>query len=249
LPGTLCDAELWQHQTQHLADIAAPSIGDAGRGESIAGMAERVLEVAPSRFALAGLSMGGIVAFEILRRAPERVVGLALLNTNPSLPDDSQIAVWHEEIQMAESGHFEDFVEERWIPSVLAAGGSRGGSLRDAIRGMAHRVGPRSYVRQLRAQIGRPDSWSSLAAITCPTLVLGGRQDTMCSPALHEAMAAAIPNARLAIIEDCGHLSTLEQPEVVTAILRDWLEEMIDCPMAESPGEAANAPSLVEQHA
>jgi len=249
LPGTLCDAELWQHQTQHLADIAAPFVGDVGRDASIAGMAERVLQAVPSRFALAGLSMGGIVAFEILRRAHERVVALALLNTNPSLPDDNQIAVWHEEIEMTESGHFEDFVEERWIPSVLEAGESRGGSLRDAIRGMAHRVGPKSYVRQLQAQIGRPDSWSSLPAITCPTLVLGGRQDTMCSPTLHEAMAAAIPGARLAIMEDCGHLSTLEQPEVVTAILRDWLEGVIDCRMAESPGEASRAPSLVEQHA
>jgi pimeloyl-ACP methyl ester carboxylesterase len=249
LPGTLCDAELWQHQTQHLEDIAAPSVGDVGRDESIAGMAERVLEAVPSRFALAGLSMGGIVAFGILRRAPERVVALALLNTNPSFPDDNQIALWHEEIEMAESGRFEEIVEERWIPSVLEAGGSRGGSLRDAIRRMAHRVGPKSYVRQLQAQIARPDSWSSLAAITCPTLVLGGRQDTMCSPALHEAMAAAIPNARLAIIEDCGHLSTLEQPEMVTALLRNWLEGMIDCPMAESPGEASSAPSLVEQHA
>jgi pimeloyl-ACP methyl ester carboxylesterase len=91
---------------------------------------------------------------------------------------------------------------------------------------MAHHAGPEGYVRQLRAQLGRTDSWSSLAAIACPTLVLGGRQDTMCSPALHQAMAASIPNARLAIIEDCGHLSTLEQPEAVTALLRTWLEEI-----------------------
>jgi pimeloyl-ACP methyl ester carboxylesterase len=224
LPGTLCDAELWKHQTQYLADIATPSVGDLTRDDSIAAMAERALEAAPPHFVLAGLSMGAIVASEIMRRAPERVIALALLNTNPAGPDHSQVAVWREEIRMVQSGLFAELVEDRWIPSLLRASGSRGISLRDAIRRMAHNVGPQSYVRQLRAQIGRPDSWSSLAAIACPTLVLGGRQDTLCSPALHAAIAAAIPNARLAIIEDCGHLSTREQPEAVTALLRDWLE-------------------------
>jgi pimeloyl-ACP methyl ester carboxylesterase len=229
LPGTLCDAELWRHQVQQLGDIAAPFVGDLTRDDSIAAMAERVLQAAPARFALAGLSMGAIVALEIMRRAPERVIALALLDTNPAVPDHSQIAAWREEIELAESGLFEELVENRWIPSLLEASGSRGVPLRDAIRQMAHHVGPESYVRQLQAQIGRPDSWSSLAAIVCPALLLGGRQDTMCPPALHEAIAAAIPNARLAIIEDCGHLSTLEQSEAVTALLRRWLERILIC--------------------
>jgi len=226
LPGTLCDARLWEHQTQYLADIAAPLVGDLTRDDSIAAMAERALEAAPPRFSLAGLSLGAIVAFEIMRRAPGRVIALALLDTNPAAPDDSQIALWREEIQMAQSGLFAELVEERWIPSLLEASGSRGVSLPDAIRRMAHTVGPTGYAHQLWAQIGRPDSWSSLAAIACPTLVLGGRQDTMCPPALHEAIAAAIPDAWLAIVEDCGHLSACEQPEAVTARLHRWLEEI-----------------------
>ncbi len=226
LPGTLCDAQLWTHQTRYLADIAAPSIGDLTRDDSIVALAKRALELAPPRFSLAGLSLGAIVAFEIMRRAPERVLGLALLNTNPAVPDDDQVAVWREEIRLAESGLFAELVEDRWIPSLLAASGSGGASLRHAIRGMAHRVGPTSYARQLSAQMGRPDSWSSLAAIACPTLVLGGRQDTICPPALHEDIAATIPNARLTIVEDCGHLSACGRPEAVTALLRQWLERI-----------------------
>lgn len=226
LPGMLCDAELWEHQTRTLAEIAAPSVGDLTQDDSIATMAERVLQAAPSRFVLAGLSLGAIVACEVMRRASERIVALALLDTNPAAPDNSQIVVWHEEIEMVESGFFARLVEERWIPSLLAASGSRGVLVQDVIRRMARRIGPQGYVRQLRAQIGRPDSWSSLAAIACPTLVLGGRQDTLCPPALQTTLAAAIPTAHLRLLEDCGHLSTLEQPEAVTALLRSWLEEV-----------------------
>ncbi len=223
LPGTLCDARLWAHQTQYLTDIAAPSVGDLTRDDSITAMAQRALDAAPARFVLAGLSLGAIVAFEIMRQAPERVIALALLNTNPAAPDDHQVAVWREEIQLATSGRFAEFVEDRWIPTLLGASGGRGAFLRNVIHGMAYTVGPEGYARQLSAQIGRPDSWSSFAAIACPAIVIGGRQDTLCPPALQQAIAAAIPNARLAIVENCGHLSARERPEAVTALLRQWL--------------------------
>lgn len=226
LPGTLCDAELWAHQTRDLADIANPSVGDLTRDATVAAMAERVLAAAPARFALAGLSLGSIVAFEIMRRAPERVHALALLNTNPAAADDDQVAAWRDEIGLAHRGRFAELVEERWLPAMLAASGSKGVTVQGVIRQMAHRVGPGSYALQLAAQIERPDSWPSLAAITCPTLIVAGCRDTICPPALHEAMAAAIPTARLAIVEDCGHLSACEQPQTVTALLRQWLEEL-----------------------
>ncbi len=240
LPGTLCDARLWGHQTRRLADVVAPSVGDLTRDDSIAAMAERALEAAPPRFVLAGLSLGAIVAFEIMRCAPERVMALALLNTNPAAPDDHQVAVWREEIRMVTNGLFAKLVEDRWMPALLEASGSRGASLRDTIHGMAHHVGPKGYARQLSAQIGRLDSWSSLAAITCPTLVVGGRQDTLCPPALHDVLAAAIPDARLAIVEDCGHLSACERPEAVTALLRHWLEEISE----RQPAATVGATSL-----
>lgn len=225
LPGTLCDAELWVPQARDLMDVAIPIVGDVTRDDSIVEMARRVLEAAPRQFALAGLSMGGIVAFEVMRRASVRVFGLALLNTNPAAADERQIAAWREEIAMVEHGHFECLIEERWVPALCQVSGGRHFP-EDAIRRMAQRVGPESYRRQLQAQIGRPDSWPSLSAIACPTLVLGGRQDTMCPPGLQERIAAAIPNAGLTIVEGCGHLSTLEQPEAVTARLHDWLEEV-----------------------
>ena len=234
LPGTLCDAELWAHQAHHLAGIAIPSVGELTRDAAVAAMAERVLAAAPARFALAGLSLGAIVAFEITRQAPERVLALALLNTNPAMADDDQVAAWREEILLAQRGCFAELVEQRWIPAMLAASGSRGVAVRGVIRRMAHRVGPESYALQLAAQIERPDSWPSLVAIACPTLVIGGRRDTICPPALHEAMAAVIPSARLAIVEDCGHLSACEQPEAVTALLRRWLEEL------RTPTDASN---------
>jgi pimeloyl-ACP methyl ester carboxylesterase len=220
----LCDAELWAYQTHHLAGVAIPSVGDLTRDATIAAMAERVLESAPPRFALTGLSLEAIVAFEIMRRAPARVRALALLNTNPGRPHDDQIAEWQEQMQRARRGCFAGLVEECWIPALLAASGSHGGALRGVIRKMAYSVGPESYVLQLAAQIERPDSWPSLAAITCPTLVLAGRRDTICPPELHEALAAAIPAARLAIVENCGHLSACEQPEAVTALLHRWLD-------------------------
>lgn len=226
LPGMLCDAELWAHQTRYLAEIADPSVGDLTRDDAIAAMAGRALEAAPPRFVLAGLSLGAIVAFEIMRRAPGRVLALALLNANPAGPDGGQIAAWREESRMAQRGRFAELIQERWIPALLAASGSRGVALRGMMGRMAHRVGPGAYMRQLAAQIGRPDSWLSLAAIACPTLVLGGRQDTICPPALHEAVADAIPTSRLVIVEDCGHLSACEQPEAVTVLLRQWLEEI-----------------------
>jgi pimeloyl-ACP methyl ester carboxylesterase len=224
LPGTLCDARLWKHQAASLADVATPWGYDISRDDSIEAIAGRVLEEAPSRFFLAGLSMGGVVAFEIMRRSPERVIALALLGTNPGPADPSQVEMWRREIIMAQGGSFEDLVEDHWIPALLEAGGSMAGGLRAVIRAMAHSIGPDGFVRQIVAQIGRRDSWPSLSKISCPTLVLGGRDDSMCPPALHKAMATAIPNATLVLIEDCGHLSTLERPEAVTALLREWVE-------------------------
>lgn len=228
VPGTLCDEELWKPQSRSLADCTVPQVVDLSRDETIASMAAAALEAAPPRFLLAGLSMGAIVAFEIMRRSPARVLGLALLNTSPSVPDAGQIQAWREEIELTERGFFTALIEERWIPMLLAASGSRARSVQDTVRRMALRVGPAGYVRQLRAQIGRRESWSSLVHIACPTIVLGGDQDTICPPSLQAAMAAAVPNARLVLVEDCGHLSTLEQPEHVTVLLRTWVAETLE---------------------
>jgi pimeloyl-ACP methyl ester carboxylesterase len=223
LPGTLLDAELFGHQIAHLADVADVIVGDLANDDSIAGMARTVLAAAPLRFALAGLSLGGIVAFEIMRRAPERVSRLALLDTNPLPPRPEQLAAWAELGGLAEAGGL-DQVVDRLLPGLFRPGWRADEGAVRAVRTMAERIGPEAYGRQLRALAGRADNRPTLGTLACPTLVLVGRQDALTPVATHEEMAAAIPNAALVIVEQCGHLSTLEQPQAVTAALRYWMQ-------------------------
>lgn len=227
LPGTLCDARLWSHQATHLAELTAVMVGDVTREDSVAGMARAVLATAPAHFALAGLSLGGIVAFEILRQAPERVAALALLDTNPAAPTRAQIEGWTRDMALVAGGGFDTFIRQRWATSLSQGASRRAGWLRAMVEVMAGAVGAEAYLRQMRAQIGRPDSRAFLPRIACPTLVLVGRQDAICPLEIHQAMAAAIPDARLVVVEECGHLSSLEQPESVTAALRTWILECV----------------------
>jgi pimeloyl-ACP methyl ester carboxylesterase len=223
LPGTLLDAELFGHQIAHLSDATEITVDDLANDASIAGMARTVLAAAPQRFALAGLSLGGIVAFEIMRQAPERVSRLALLDTNPLPPRPEQLAAWAELGGLAEAGRL-DQVVDRLLLGLLRPGWRADERAVCAVRAMAGRVGPEASVRQLRALAGRVDSRPTLRTIACPTLVLAGRQDALTPVALHEDMAAAVSNAALVVVEQCGHLSPLEQPQAVTAALRYWLQ-------------------------
>jgi pimeloyl-ACP methyl ester carboxylesterase len=220
LPGALCDAALWRHQIAGLADIADVRVGDLTRDDSIGAMAARALASLPPRFALAGLSLGGYVALEIMRRAPDRVTRLALLDTSarpePSAEVESGIpASTAEPARAAGATPMTTLLVhpmrlgDRRLATILAA--------------MADRVGRKAFLRQQQAILRRQDSWPDLAAIRCPTLLLCGRQDRLAPPALQQEMADAIPGARNVVIEDCGHLSPLERPEMVTKALRDWL--------------------------
>jgi len=168
--------------------------------------------------------MGGIVALEIMRQAPDRVTKLALLNTNARPMRPGQITLWQDRIDRVSAGYFDEVVEQDILPSWLHADRRQERELTTTIQQMARSAGPEVFVRQAQAVMGRMDSRPSLARIDCPTLVLAGRQDGLCSLELHEEMAAAIPGARLVIIEQCGHLSALEQPQAVTAVLRYWLQ-------------------------
>jgi pimeloyl-ACP methyl ester carboxylesterase len=219
LPGALCDAALWRHQISSLSDIADTRIGDLTRDNSVGAMAERVLAGLPPRFALAGLSLGGYVALEIMRRVPDRVTRLALLDTS-ARPETSA------EIQLARLADGQGTRGAGVTPLMtLLVHPMRLGDRRLAtiVGAMAERVGRKAFLRQQQAILTRPDSRPDLGAIRCPTLLLCGRQDQLVQPALHEEMAAAIEGARLVIVEDCGHLAPLEQPEAVSAALRDWL--------------------------
>ncbi|MGE5506515.1 MAG: alpha/beta fold hydrolase [Actinomycetota bacterium] len=222
LPGLLCDARLWAHQREALSDLAQVVVGDLTVDDSIGAMAERVLAAAPPRFALAGLSMGGYVSFEIVRRAPERVERLALVSTTarPDTPEQTQRR--KDAIALTRAGEF-----GKVVPSVLAAlmtpanldDPAIGGLARD----MARVVGPEGFVRQQTAIMGRPDSRPTLAAIRCPTLVVCGRDDTLTPLDRAEEMASGVPGGRLAVVEHCAHLSAIERPAEVSAAMRQWL--------------------------
>ena len=222
LPGLLTDERLFAHPIAQLSDISQPVVADFSAGDSIASLARAALEqVPPGPFALAGLSMGGYVALEILRRAPDRVRALALLNTN-ARPDSAESTENRRRL-IELSGRDFEAVFQALLPRLVHPERLRDRALTDLLRAMADRVGPEVFRRHQNAIIGRIDSRSHLAAIACPTLVVAGREDAIMPLAVSEEMAGAIPGARLAVIERCGHVSTLEQPEAVTALLRPWI--------------------------
>ena len=222
LPGLLCDDALWDHQAAHLGDIADIGIVDFSSQDSMAAMAESVLEAAPERFALAGLSMGGYVAFEVMRRAPERVERLALLDTSARADAPEQTQRRRDLLALSERGRFKG-VTPQLLPFLIHADRLEDAALTRAVMDMAERIGPNGFLRQQTAIMGRPDSRPGLDAIACPTLVLVGRQDALTPVERHEEIASSIACSRLVVIEDCGHLSTMERPQAVTALLRDWL--------------------------
>lgn len=225
LPGLLNDERLWQAQVRDLADIAKPTVIDLKGGDSMAALATAALAEAPAgRFALAGLSMGGYVAFEIMRRVPDRVAGLALLDTT-ARPDTPQATELRRNLMQLARSDFPDVIYTL-LPKLVDPAHLHEPSIVDAITAMADSVGKEAFVRQQRAIIGRPDSRPQLPQIRCPTLILCGRGDVITPVAVHEEMAAAIAGSRLHIIESCGHLSPLEQPSQVSAAMQNWLLDL-----------------------
>lgn len=222
LPGLLCDAALWRAQVEGLGTLAAPTIVDLTRDDSLVGMARRALAEAPPSFALAGLSMGGYVAQEVMRQAPERVTRLALLDTSARADTPEQTARRRGLIELSEKGEFKG-VTPRLLPLLIHPARHEDKPLTDLVMGMAERVGKEAFLRQQKAIMGRPDGREDLRRIACPTLVLCGRQDALTPLALHEEIAGLVAGAKLVVVEDCGHLSTMEKPVTVTAALRQWL--------------------------
>jgi pimeloyl-ACP methyl ester carboxylesterase len=222
LPGLLCDAALWAHQVVHLADTVRVTVADLTHDDSIPAMAERVLAAAPRSFALAGLSMGGYVAQEIMRRAPERVERLALLATNARADSAEKAATRRELIRLADLGKFKG-VTPRLLPNLVHPSRLKDPAVADVVMEMAHRVGQAAFKRQQTAIMNRTDGRAELSAIRVPTLVICGRQDALSPVDLHREMADGIVGARLVVVEDCGHLSPLERPYAVTALMRYWL--------------------------
>jgi len=224
IPGLLCDALLFEPQVHALAETADCWIADCRSADSMQTLARKVLDECPfDQFALAGLSMGGYVAQELMRQAPARVSRLALLDTS-ARPDNEEQTKRRLRLLEVATGRGFSLIADMLIPALLSRPHQEIPALRAVVRTMALNTGAAAFARQQRAIIGRPDSRPDLAAIACPTLVLCGRQDAITPIALHEEMAAEIPGSRLVVVDDCGHLSTLEQAEEVSHALRQWLE-------------------------
>ena len=217
LPGTLCDSALFAHQLDALGSRAA--VGDISRSCSFAAIAACVLADAPPRFALAGLSLGGIVAVEVAHQAPQRVAGLALLDTSLAAPDDGQLRArrrWERDVR---SGHFARVVGE--MVGTLTIDPALNGQ---TILEMALRIGPKVFLRQNEALLHRRDRADDLASFVGPILVACGHDDKICPPTSHYDLVMRVPHARLAVVDGAGHLSTLDQPEALTSVLEEWLE-------------------------
>ncbi len=222
LPGMMCDRRLFGPQVTAFAAAREVIVGDITGAPDMGTLAARVLEAAPERFALAGLSMGGIVAMEIVAQAPGRVERLALLDTNPCAERPEVRARRGPQIESVREGGLERVMREELKPNYLADGARREEIL-ELCMAMALDLGPQVFQRQSLALRDRPDRQAVLREVHVPTLVLCGRDDRLCPVERHELMHGLIPGSRLVIVEGAGHLPTLERPQATNAALADWL--------------------------
>ena len=219
IPGMMCDARMWGDLPfagiRHALPIGADRMAD---------IASQILQDAPPCFALAGLSMGGIVAMEVLRQAPERVDRLALLDTNPLAEAPDVHARRLPQIAKVQAGGLSAVMRDEMKPNYLAESPHKAKIL-ELCMDMALGLGPEAFVDQSRALASRPDQQVTLAAFKGPALILMGTEDRLCPRPRHDLMHRQMPQSRLVIIEGAAHLPPLEQPTQTTAALRRWLEE------------------------
>ncbi|NNK17089.1 MAG: alpha/beta fold hydrolase [Sulfitobacter sp.] len=224
LPGMMCDARLFGPQIAELSADMAVMVAPVTQGERIEEIASSLLDLLPARFALAGLAMGGIVAMELLRRAPDRITRIALMCANP-LAETPAIAADREPlIVKARSGRLLELMREEMKPNYLAPGPHRAEVL-DLVMDMAQALGPDVFIRQSRAMQRRRDQQAVLRKCRTPALILCGEHDQLCPVKRHTFMAELIPYAELVVLENSGHLPTLEQPDATTAALRSWMRQ------------------------
>ncbi|MHA3054635.1 alpha/beta hydrolase [Acinetobacter sp. ANC 4633] len=221
IPGLLNDEKLWQHQANVLSQQTQVIIADLSKDDNLSAMAQRILQQAPEKFALVGLSMGGYVAFELLRQAPERVIKLALFDT--SARPDSITSAKHRQatINSIQMGKFMG-VTNKLLPQIIHPSRVHD-PIGEEIKAMAQRLGGHTFLNQQKAILGRIDSRPFLANIHIPTLVAVGENDLVTPVKLAQEMHEGIPNSHLHIFKHCGHLPPLECPEETTAVLQHWL--------------------------
>jgi len=221
MPGLICDAQFWTARAA-LEQLAPVVVADFSQDASIEAMAERVVNATSGPVVAIGHSMGGRVALEVVRRIPQRVIGMALLNTGIHTRREGEEAKRAELVRLAyEQGMAA--LADRWVPPMVDPRRQDDAALLAPMKAMVLRATPEQHERQIRALLDRPDRRELLPRITCPTLVMVGRQDQWSPVAQHEEITALIPGASLVIIEDAGHMSQMEQPAATTAALVDWV--------------------------
>ena len=223
LPGMMCDARLYSPQAAVFSSVLTLQFAGMTNAESVEALAKNILQQAPPTFALCGLSMGGIIAMEIIRQSPERVERLALLDTNP-LPDAPENkAIREAQIDAVQSGNLRSVMRDEMKPRYLADGPQRE-SILDTCMDMALALGPEVFVRQSLALMNRPDQRETLASVTVPTLVLHGQYDKLCTQDKHEIMHELVTGSSLVQVPDAGHLPVLENPVFTNKVLKKWLQ-------------------------
>lgn len=224
IPGLLNTRRLFQRQIADLADIADVIAATPWKYDTLGEAAQAALDAAPERFALGGFSLGGYTCFEVLRRAPERVTRLALIDTQATPDTPEQAARRRGLIEQSKIGRFKG-VQPSLLPSLVHRSRLDDPSVVQPIVEMAAEVGADGFIREQSMALGRPDSRRLLVEIKVPTLVLVGRQDLVTPPKQAETMAADISNSQLVVIEDAGHVTPLEKPAEVSAAMRRWLTQ------------------------
>jgi len=222
ISGLLCSARLYAPHIAALWPFGPVTVADHRHDDGIVAVAARILAEAPPRFALVGLSYGGYIAFEMMRQAAERIEKLALLDTSARPDTPEQTAARYAFIEMAETGRLSEVVDTL-APRFVHANRCSEEMLMTTIKTMAAETGVEAFVQQQKVIISRPDSRLLLPSIRCPSLVLVGDGDEMTPPDLAREIAGGIPDARLQVVPDCGHLSTLDRPEAVNSALVEWL--------------------------
>ncbi|MBY5945446.1 alpha/beta fold hydrolase [Photobacterium rosenbergii] len=224
LPGLLCDQQLFEPVNALLPDQVVPECASLDVADSMQALASKVLEEAPESFILGGLSMGGILAFEVYRQAPERVKGLVLIDTNAA---DEMPAVTEKRdalVDRAIAGEFSAITREVLLPVLIHPSRMADVTLTDSICGMAENIGIEAFIAHAKALATRPDARPMLADIWVPSLVICGRDDALCPVSNHLKMAEHIPQVSLHILNDCGHLATMERPHDVAQHISHWIE-------------------------
>lgn len=224
IPGMMCDARLFEPQVAHFSRERNVMVASAVQGERIEEIASAILTALPQKFALAGLSMGGIIAMEILRRAPDRITRLCLMDTNPLAETPQSAAAYEPMVVGIKAGRLVEVMRGFLKPEYLAPGPGRLEVLA-RMQEMAEALGPEVFLRQIKALQRRRDQQAALRRARMPALVMCGAHDGLTPVKRHEFMAELIPYAKLSVIEDAGHVPTLEAPDAVNRLLGDWLRQ------------------------